>query len=114
VSSLLLIVAAGRTGTRLLWSGPHRHDDDEPHRRETAAERRRRPDRWKLSCAAFLLAGNVGMVLFAGPVSQYLDATAAQLLDRQAWRDAVLPYGQSGPPGLPGKPGIRRAEGSKP
>ncbi|WP_420992028.1 monovalent cation/H+ antiporter subunit D [Cupriavidus sp. 30B13] len=83
LSSLALLVAASRTGTRLLWRLPQQ---------PTAP--RRAPDRWKLGCCAFLLACNVALVLFARPLKLYLDATAAQLADRAAYRRAVLPAGE--------------------
>jgi multicomponent K+:H+ antiporter subunit D len=38
----------------------------------------------------FALAALAALAIFAGPVSAYLDDTAAQLFDRAAYVDAVL------------------------
>ncbi|RZT36887.1 monovalent cation/H+ antiporter subunit D [Cupriavidus agavae] len=83
-ASLLLLVAASRTGSRQVWSAPYvRHGVRSPGRRVVLR-------RWKLACAMFLLAGNLALVLFAGQVERYVDATAGQLTDTPAYRQAVL------------------------
>ncbi|MWL89064.1 monovalent cation/H+ antiporter subunit D [Cupriavidus sp. SW-Y-13] len=83
-SSLLLLIAASRTGSRQVWSAPYvRHGVRSPRRGVVLR-------RWKLTCAMFLLAGNVALVLFAAPVERYVDATAGQLSDVAAYREAVL------------------------
>ncbi|HKR40871.1 MAG TPA: monovalent cation/H+ antiporter subunit D [Paraburkholderia sp.] len=85
VAGLLSIVALSRTGTRLLWAMPAaRAYDGAP---ATAP----RGSRAKLAACALLLAGVVAATVFAGPLKQYLDATAAQLLDRAAYVHAILP-----------------------
>jgi len=85
VAGLLSIVALSRTGTRLLWAAPAaRAYDGAP---ATAP----RGSRAKLTACALLLAGVVAATVFAGPLKQYLDATAAQLLDREAYVHALLP-----------------------
>ncbi|MGT2431199.1 proton-conducting transporter transmembrane domain-containing protein [Cupriavidus basilensis] len=86
LSSLALLIAVSRTGTRLLWRLPQEHD---PERH--GAYHRVAPDGWKLGCCAFLLACSVALVLFAQPLSRYLADTAAQLFDRAAYLRAVLP-----------------------
>ncbi|WP_343670764.1 monovalent cation/H+ antiporter subunit D [Paraburkholderia heleia] len=84
-AGLLSIVALSRTGTRLLWAMPAaRAYDGAP----AAAPH---GSRAKLAACALLLAGVVAATVFAGPLKQYLDATAAQLLDREAYVHAILP-----------------------
>ncbi|WP_265923274.1 monovalent cation/H+ antiporter subunit D [Cupriavidus nantongensis] len=96
-SSLLLLIAVSRTGTRLLWRLPHEAqrvaegaeylDEDHPG----AARLRVRPDARKLACCMLLLAGNLVLTVGARPVSDYVADAAAQLLDRGAYLRAVLP-----------------------
>ncbi|NUO87721.1 MAG: monovalent cation/H+ antiporter subunit D [Cupriavidus sp.] len=96
-SSLLLLIAVSRTGTRLLWRLPHEAqrvaegaeylDEDHPG----AARLRVRPDARKLACCMLLLAGNLALTVGARPVSDYVADAAAQLLDRAAYQRAVLP-----------------------
>ncbi len=88
LSSLALLIAVSRTGTRLLWRLPQDHD---PERHGTY--QRMAPDGWKLGCCAFLLACSVALVVCARPLSQYLADTTAQLFDRGAYLRAVLPPG---------------------
>jgi len=85
LSGLLSIVALSRTGTRLLWAIPASRaytgvPDVAPH-----------GSRAKLAACALLLAGVVAATVLAGPLKRYLDATAAQLLDREAYVQAILP-----------------------
>ncbi|CAB3798550.1 Na(+)/H(+) antiporter subunit D [Paraburkholderia caffeinitolerans] len=84
ISSLLLIVALSRTGTRLLWA--------EPAARAAAFAPARAPrgSAAKLTACALLLACVAAATLGAGPLRQYLDATAAQLFDRDAYVHAIL------------------------
>ncbi|HEY4803630.1 MAG TPA: monovalent cation/H+ antiporter subunit D [Paraburkholderia sp.] len=85
LSGLLSIVALSRTGTRLLWAVPaSRAYTGVP----VAAPR---GSRAKLAACALLLAGVVAATVLAGPLKRYLDATAAQLLDREAYVQAILP-----------------------
>ncbi|SOY44646.1 monovalent cation/H+ antiporter subunit D [Cupriavidus taiwanensis] len=102
-SSLLLLIAVSRTGTRLLWRLPHEAqriaegaeylDEDHPG----AARLRLRPDARKLACCMLLLAGNLALTVGAAPVSDYVADAAAQLLDRAAYLRVVLP-GERGAP----------------
>ncbi|MFP6561564.1 monovalent cation/H+ antiporter subunit D [Paraburkholderia sp. B3] len=85
LSSLLLIVALSRTGTRLLWAAPA------SRAYAAAAPVAPRGTRAKLGACALLLACVVAATLGAGPLKRYLDATATQLLDRAAYVHAVLP-----------------------
>ncbi len=85
VSSLLLIVALSRTGTRLLWA--------EPAARAAASAPARAPrgSSSKLAACALLLGCVAAATLGAGSLRQYLDAAAAQLFDRAAYVHAILP-----------------------
>jgi len=91
ISSLLLIVALSRTGTRLLWA--------EPAARAAAFAPAYAPkgSTAKLAACALLLACVVAATLGAGPLRQYLDATAAQLFDRAAYARAILPAQDTAP-----------------
>jgi multicomponent K+:H+ antiporter subunit D len=84
ISGLLSIVALSRTGTRLLWAMPA----SRPYGAPAIAPR---GSRIKLAACALMLAGVVAATVLAGPLKQYLDATAAQLLDREAYVQAILP-----------------------
>ena len=92
ISSLLLIVALSRTGTRLLWA--------EPAARAAAFAPAYAPkgSAAKLAACALLLVCVVAATLGAGPLRQYLDATAAQLFDRAAYVHAILPAQDAAPP----------------
>jgi multicomponent K+:H+ antiporter subunit D len=85
LSSLLLIVALSRTGTRLLWA--------EPAARAAASAPARAPrgSSAKLAACALLLGCVAAATIGAGSLRQYLDATAAQLFDRAAYVHAILP-----------------------
>jgi multicomponent K+:H+ antiporter subunit D len=85
ISGLLSIVALSRTGTRLLWAIPA------SRAYAGAPVSAPRGSRAKLAACALLLAAVVAATLFAGPLKGYLDATAAQLLDREAYVHAILP-----------------------
>lgn len=85
IAGLLSIVALSRTGTRLLWAMPAARACD------GAPAGAPRDSRARLAACALLLAGVVAATVFAGPLKQYLDATAAQLFDREAYVHAILP-----------------------
>ncbi|GAB3110194.1 monovalent cation/H+ antiporter subunit D [Cupriavidus yeoncheonensis] len=94
VSGLVLLVAASRTGTRLLWRLPHDGAKVAQEGNTPVPPRvRSRPEGRKLACSAFLLACNVMLTAFAAPVSAYVSQAAAQLQDRTAYIRAVLPAG---------------------
>ncbi|MFD1554351.1 monovalent cation/H+ antiporter subunit D [Paraburkholderia silviterrae] len=98
ISSLLLIVALSRTGTRLLWA--------EPAARAAAFAPARAPkgSAAKLAACALLLGCVAAATLGAGPLRQYLDATAAQLVDRAAYVHAILPAQDAAPAAAPATP----------
>jgi multicomponent K+:H+ antiporter subunit D len=85
LSSLLLIVALSRTGTRLLWAEPA------ARAQASAPARAPRGSSAKLAACALLLGCVAAATLGAGSLRQYLDATAAQLFDRAAYVHAILP-----------------------
>ncbi|MBB3257084.1 multicomponent K+:H+ antiporter subunit D [Paraburkholderia bannensis] len=98
VSSLLLIVALSRTGTRLLWA--------EPAARAAASSPARAPrgSSSKLAACALLLGCVAAATLGAGSLRQYLDAAAAQLFDRAAYVHAILPDASSSSAAAPAAP----------
>jgi len=99
VSGLVLLVAASRTGTRLLWRLPHDGANAAQEAGVPVPPRvRSRPEGRKLACSAYLLACNVMLTAFAAPVSAYVSQAAAQLQDRTAYIRAVLPAGALPPP----------------
>ncbi|MFC0268721.1 monovalent cation/H+ antiporter subunit D [Kushneria aurantia] len=78
LSSLAGVIAASRAGSTLFW----RRSDGEPGGTHLA--------RGKLIGTASLLATAPLMVILAGPISDYTQATAAQLGATQQYRNAVL------------------------
>ncbi|UAW99219.1 monovalent cation/H+ antiporter subunit D [Halopseudomonas nanhaiensis] len=78
VSGLVVLVAMSRAGSTLFW----RHDGA-PAAGEPL-------DRVRMLAAGALLICSPAMVLFAGPLLDYLDATVAQLMNHSDYIDAVL------------------------
>lgn len=94
LSSLALIVAVSRTGSRLVWQGPARavaRARRTPVRRPGGRYRRADPDTRRMAGCAALLLCSVLLVVGGRPVVRYLDATAMQLHDRPSYTRAVLP-----------------------
>jgi len=89
VAGLVLIVAMSRTGTRLLWTIPASYGygapalPSEPPAASSAHLA-------KLAACALLLGCVVAITLGAGPLTRYLEASAAQLSEHGAYVDAVL------------------------
>ncbi|EHQ52593.1 MULTISPECIES: monovalent cation/H+ antiporter subunit D [Ectothiorhodospira] len=83
VTSLLAIIGFGRGGSTLFWKSAAVEG-----RLETDGA----PESGALSFVAvgLLLASLVFLTVFAGPVTGYLDATAAQLFETRAYIGAVL------------------------
>lgn len=79
VSSLMVMMALARAGTQIFWKPPRL---SEPHPGEGAPV----GNSALLGLAALLLAATI----YAGPIQAYAQATAAQLLARQPYLDAVL------------------------
>jgi multicomponent K+:H+ antiporter subunit D len=90
LSGLLLIIALSRTGTRIFWAIPA----SQAYAATTPVAPR--GARTKLAACALLLGCVVAVTLGAGPLKDYLDATAAQLLDRTAYVHAILPAPDNG------------------
>jgi len=85
-ATLLSIVSLARAGSTVFWKvGPARGETVELPAWRPAA----------VSGVALLLAGLVGLVVYAGPAYEYADAAAGQLLDPGRYVDAVL-QGRSG------------------
>lgn len=90
LSGLLLIVALSRAGTRIFWAVPA------SQAYACATPVAPRGARARLAACALLLACVAAVTTGAGPLKDYLDATAAQLLDRAAYVHAVLPARDNG------------------
>ncbi|WP_233867607.1 monovalent cation/H+ antiporter subunit D [Paraburkholderia adhaesiva] len=90
ISGLLLIVALSRTGTRIFWAVPASQAF------ASAAPTAPRGTPAKLAACALLLACVLAVTIGAGPLKNYLDATAAQLLDRAAYVHAILNAPENG------------------
>ncbi|MBK5932837.1 multisubunit potassium/proton antiporter PhaD subunit [Rhodovulum imhoffii] len=85
VTSLIAIVGLARAGSVVFW------------KTETGPTGRRLRARQQPKLPLVVTCGMMGTVallaVFAGPMSAYLDATAQQLFDREAYISAVLPEG---------------------
>ncbi len=81
LSSLGIVVALARAGSTVFWKA------EVPNAMQTAAARASSPQRGAL---ALLVAAACGIVLWAGPLAHYAEATAYQLLDRTGYIAAVL------------------------
>jgi multicomponent K+:H+ antiporter subunit D len=81
LSSLGMVVALARAGSTVFWKA------ERPNAMQAAAAQASAPERGAL---ALLIAAACGVVLWAGPIARYAEATALQLLDREAYIDAVL------------------------
>jgi multicomponent K+:H+ antiporter subunit D len=90
LSGLLLIVALSRASTRIFWATPA------SQAYAAATPPAPRGARARLAACALLLACVVAVTIGAGPLKDYLDATAAQLLDRAAYVHAILPAQNNG------------------
>ncbi|MGG7646147.1 monovalent cation/H+ antiporter subunit D [Rhodovulum sp. YNF3179] len=86
VTSLIAIVGLARAGSTVFWKGYGIVTDET----DTAPAAPARGGGLAFVAAFGLLAPLVGMTLAAGPVTAYLDATAAQLYAPDAYLDAVL------------------------
>ncbi|WP_310633943.1 monovalent cation/H+ antiporter subunit D [Paraburkholderia sp.] len=114
LSSLLSIVALSRTGTRLLWAEPAARA--QVHATTPAP----RGSNAKLAACALLLGCVAAITLDAGALRHYLDATATQLLDREAYVHAILPAPSAvpgpapelAPPSAPSSAPASAAQGS--
>ncbi len=81
LSSLGIVMALARAGSTVFWKA------EAPNAMQTAAARMSPPERGAL---ALLLAIACGIVLWAGPLARYAEATAHQMLDRKGYIAAVL------------------------
>jgi multicomponent K+:H+ antiporter subunit D len=81
LSSLGIVVALARAGSTVFWKA------EAPNAMQAAAARASPPERGAL---ALLTAAACAIVVLAGPIAQYTEATARQLLDRTAYMRAVL------------------------
>lgn len=81
-TSFLVLVAAARAGSNLFWKTDAPLDHEPP-----SAGVRSIPIVGLLLCI-------VALTIFAGPVSEFMDATAAQIMDADIYRSAILRGGQ--------------------
>jgi multicomponent K+:H+ antiporter subunit D len=80
-TSLLSIVGFARGGSTLFWKSESL---------EGVLKSKRRRSGLQFVAVSALLAGTVCLTLFAGPITSYLDQTAAQLFAPAGYVDAVL------------------------
>ncbi|WP_417607422.1 monovalent cation/H+ antiporter subunit D [Primorskyibacter flagellatus] len=89
ITSLVAIVGFGQGGSAVFWKT--RPADEEPSDENAPVETPPAPKQGLAFTAAFsLLAGIILLSVFAGPVMGYLNATSAQLYERQGYISAVL------------------------
>lgn len=81
LTSLLAIIGFGRAGSTLFWKST-----GEPGAFPAAAPR----DGLAYVSIGLLLSGSLALTLGAGPLSRYLEATAAQVFDTSSYIQAVL------------------------
>jgi multicomponent K+:H+ antiporter subunit D len=82
-TSLVVILGFARAGSTLFWKGAYRSDalQATPTRRVAVP----------VAVCASLLGGTALLAVFAGPITEELDATARQLFEPRAYVRAVLP-----------------------
>ena len=80
VSSLFLVVALGRAGSVLFWK----------YEAPSGATLGTPPPGFAYVPAALCLAAVVSITAFAAPVTGYAEGTASDLLQPEAYREAVL------------------------
>ncbi len=81
LTSLLAIIGFGRAGSTLFWKST-----GVPGHFPVASE----SNTLSLVAIGLLLAGSIGLTLFAGPLTTYLDATAEQVFATRQYIEAVL------------------------
>jgi multicomponent K+:H+ antiporter subunit D len=91
--SLLTIVGFARAGSLLFWSSTA---ISAPETTAPTHETPRPAGTLELAPAMAALALLAGLAVFAGPVTDYVEATAAQLFDRSGYVTAVLGTGEEG------------------
>ena len=87
--SFVALVALSRAGSTLFWN-TFRDRDDDPFERDPGAPAPDGTGGRSLAPAAGLLALVVALTVFAGPISAYTGAAAAELLAPRPYLDAVL------------------------
>jgi len=98
ISSLLLIVALARTGSVIFYQtrapASQAGQTSAEITENTSQTQPENNQRRQISFAIYLpMALTVAMVIFANPVTKWLDNTALQLADQKAYIDAVMPDG---------------------
>ncbi len=80
-TSLIAIIGFGRAGSTLFWKSTGEPGSFPEHAETNSLS---------LIAIGLLLAGCVGLTLFAGPLTTYLDATAEQIFATHQYIEAVL------------------------
>ena len=80
-TSLIAIVGFGRAGSTLFWKCTGQPGNFPEHAESSTLS---------LVAIGLLLAGSVGLTLFAGPLTSYLDVTAEQIFATRNYIEAVL------------------------
>jgi multicomponent K+:H+ antiporter subunit D len=104
-ASLLSLIALSRAGSVIFWktrepanaqsiTGDHNGDNADPEAHPAraapaseATQQRRRPS---TACVAILLGFSAMLMIAAGPITTFTDATAAQLMNPQDYIESVL------------------------
>jgi multicomponent K+:H+ antiporter subunit D len=86
VTSLITIVGFARAGSQVFWKAHATTTTQEPPQAK--------PEALAFAMILALLAALIALTVFAGPVTDWLAATSAELFDRMAYIDAVLSAGR--------------------
>ena len=90
IGSLLTIVGFARAGSTVFWKSTAIPPDPVPSADESAAMRVLPARPTEVAPAMILIAILALLAVFAGPVADYLEATATQIFDRAGYVAAVL------------------------
>lgn len=82
VTSLLSMIGYARAGSRLFWKSSNLEEWAEPEDKSR--------DIPAFAAIMALTAATIALTVFAGPATEFLDATAAQIFDPRSYIDAVL------------------------
>ena len=90
IASLITVVGFARAGSLIFWKSYDPSQGETPDETNQDDPAPTRPAALPFVAVFALLGGLVGVTVFAGPVTDYTNATAAQLFDPSGYIDAVL------------------------